>query len=207
MARWHKLSSVAKTSIVVAGVVGLLGLSVIGIFGLKMVFGGPAELSDAKYAKEFCDAVEDHAKDSQRTFEKMVSNRDLSDPDSVGSEREAKRIKDLAIEGVDQLRLVVEDVRSFNDSHILRGREGEEFRQDLSEALDDLSESLDEMKVDFDELDPADEGGMVEDLASVLSDYDNSDLTVEDGDPGWDMAVKLSDEEYCNLFNVYLPSE
>ena len=194
-------SSNNKKLLIVFGVAIAAVVTIAGGIGAFVLLSGPDELSMSDYAEKMCDEViEPIVKERNDLLESNDYEKRVGEED-VDNEKEAQEAIDLVKQDLDFRVEFIDAIDSFNDGQVVRGSDGEELQEQLSDYVDDVRGDLEDAREHVEQADPADEADVFDDLNEVYGELNPPDIYGDDRDPGHDLANELvhADED-CAVF-------
>ena len=188
---------------VIAGLIIAAFAARAGGAGALVLLSGPEELSMNDYAEKVCDEViEAIVKERNDLLESNDYEKRVGEED-VDNEKEAQEAIDLVKQDLDFRVEFIDAIDSFNGGQVVRGSDGEELQEQLSDYVDDVRGDLEDAREHVEQADPADEEDVFDDLNEVYGELNPPDIYGDDRDPGYDLANELVHaDESCNLFGT-----
>lgn len=153
-----------------AGLLLALVTVVAGFFAYRMV-KAPEQMTDREYVRTLCREV---IRPLQRQGDRLDSRYgDLWDDDDLPVSRATRLVADVkGYAGV--MDDTANGIAGFDGSHRLRGRDGDDLHQAISEMHADWGDAYGTLHEDLDAVDPGDRQHVVKDLKAALDDAGES---------------------------------
>ena len=185
-------------------IIGLAVAAVVtfaGGIGAFLLLSGPEERSMGDYAEKMCDeAIEPAVKENNdlfesRDYEKRINNREIDD------EQDAQEAIELAGQSLDRIGHLISEVKEFNGSHVVKGGDGDELQEELTDFTDDMNDNIKKAREALDDADPSDEEDVFDELDDAFSELDQPSIYRTDRDPGYELQTELGDvDQDCSIF-------
>ena len=153
------------------------------------------------YAEKMCDeAIEPAVKENNdlfesRDYEKRINNREIDD------EQDAQEAIELAGQSLDRIGHLISEVKEFNGSHVVKGGDGDELQEELTDFTDDMNDNIKKAREALDDADPSDEEDVFDELDDAFSELDQPSIYRTDRDPGYELQTELGDvDQDCSIF-------
>jgi hypothetical protein len=181
---------------IVAGVGTLLAMMTVGTGAFLLLSNRTEELSMGDYAEKLCDEVIQPGLDDIEGVADDDEFEDLADLEELTSESDARDFLRFMTLTTDQAEKMVDNIDSFNQGHRLRGADGEDLQEDLTDYTDDGRDAIEQLRRFITNADPAD----AEDLMEEFIDLDVSSSSLSDTEVGAEVNEELADvDDACSL--------